>query len=66
MHTAWRALPSQMHGVLKRSCFLPLVKRGAGKTAAGFSTFVASALYHELQFGLSFPSRCEPVTRCRA
>jgi len=45
----------QMHGILKRACFLPLVKRGAPKQLAGFATFVASAIYHELQFGFAFP-----------
>lgn len=45
----------QMHGVLKRAFFLPLVKRGTPKQLAGFATFVASAAYHEVQFRLSFP-----------
>ena len=45
----------QMHGILKRSCFLPLVKRGVPKQLAGFATFVASAVYHELQFRFTFP-----------
>ena len=44
----------QIHGILKRSCFLPLVKRGVPKQLAGFATFVASAAYHELQFRFTF------------
>lgn len=43
-------------GMLKRSCFLPLLKNGVPKKFAGLATFVASALMHEVQFAFSFAS----------